>query len=382
MLARELYPGKFYPTVSHVFIALLASKGILFHLFTQNIDCLERAAGVPPELIVEAHGSFAAQRCIDCGTEYPDSMMKVHVAKGEVPRCIRKDNVEAKCEGLVKPDIVFFGEQLPAIFRARQHYPGLADLALVMGTSLQVHPFAGLPDSVLEDVPRALFNMERVGNLGTSADDVLFLGDCDSGVRELADALGWRDELEARWRGIVGDEEAERQLRNAQKREQVMEDEVAKLAEEVEQVLHLDGENSDGGDVDGVNGGQEGREVDGANKVHEGRESQEAEGHAQTTTGPSIRDQDTGQTLSLQEQVSGKATTNAGPSSAPNVEPTPAPEPDTSGSVRADNDTDGQGQLQSVSGVELDSNEREGQAGVSSEKHESTTSPTSEKAAL
>jgi NAD-dependent histone deacetylase SIR2 len=371
VLAKELYPGKFYPTVSHVFIALLASKGILFHLFTQNIDCLERAAGVPAELIVEAHGSFATQRCIDCGTEYPDSMMKVHVAKGEVPRCIRKDNIETKCEGLVKPDIVFFGEQLPAIFRARQHYPAMADLALVMGTSLQVHPFAGLPDSVLEDVPRALFNMERVGNLGTSADDVLFLGDCDSGVRELADALGWRDELEARWRSIVGDEEADRQLRNAQKREQVMEDEVVKLAEEVEQVLQLGGESSDGS------------EVDGANKGHEGREVQEAKGCVQTTTSPPIQDSDTGQPLSLQEkEVSGTATTSSGPSSAPSVEPTPAPEPDTSGSARADTDGRGQGQPQSVPSTESNSNENEGQVGVSSEEHERTTSPTPEKAAL
>jgi NAD-dependent SIR2 family protein deacetylase len=59
MLAQELYPGKFRPTITHSFIALLHKKGLLLKLFTQNIDCLEREAGVPGDSIIEAHGSFA-----------------------------------------------------------------------------------------------------------------------------------------------------------------------------------------------------------------------------------------------------------------------------------------------------------------------------------
>ena len=58
-LAQELYPGKYRPTITHSFINLLNKKGLLMQLFTQNIDCLEREAGVPDELIIEAHGSFA-----------------------------------------------------------------------------------------------------------------------------------------------------------------------------------------------------------------------------------------------------------------------------------------------------------------------------------
>lgn len=107
MLAKELYPGKFYPTIAHAFIALLYEKNMLQMLFTQNIDCLERQAGVPTDKIVEAHGSFATQRCIDCKTEYPDDLMKMAVAAGDVPHCI-----VPQCNGLVKPDIVFFGEAL------------------------------------------------------------------------------------------------------------------------------------------------------------------------------------------------------------------------------------------------------------------------------
>ena len=58
-LAQELYPGKYRPTITHSFINLLHQKGLLLKLFTQNIDCLEREAGVPGDKIIEAHGSFA-----------------------------------------------------------------------------------------------------------------------------------------------------------------------------------------------------------------------------------------------------------------------------------------------------------------------------------
>jgi NAD+-dependent protein deacetylase SIR2 len=59
ILAQELYPGKYRPTITHSFINLLHKKGLLLKLFTQNIDCLEREAGVPGDKIIEAHGSFA-----------------------------------------------------------------------------------------------------------------------------------------------------------------------------------------------------------------------------------------------------------------------------------------------------------------------------------
>ncbi|KAK3330659.1 DHS-like NAD/FAD-binding domain-containing protein, partial [Apodospora peruviana] len=235
VLAKDLYPGKFFPTISHVFISMLAKKGLLHQLFTQNIDCLERAAGIPPELIVEAHGSFADQRCIDCKTPYPENLMREHVERAEVPLCIDK-----KCGGLVKPDIVFFHEALPPTFYDRIHTTSTADLAIVMGTSLMVHPFAGLPDQISRHAPRVLFNLDRVGSLGSRADDVLELGDCDTGVRKLADELGWREELESEWRKLVGDEEAERQMQGTGKRAAaVLEDEVSRLADDLDRGVRL-----------------------------------------------------------------------------------------------------------------------------------------------
>ncbi|KAM3451843.1 hypothetical protein MY3296_004990 [Beauveria thailandica] len=239
VLARELYPGKFHPTVSHVFLSLLARKGLLHMLFTQNIDCLERAAGVPPEKIIEAHGSFATQRCVECKEEFPDDEMKTHVHNGDVPRCI-----DRSCNGLVKPDIVFFGEALPRAFSEQSHKAAMADLALIIGTSLQVYPFAGLPQMVRESIPRVLFNMEKVGQIGTRPDDVVSLGPCDDGVRQLAAELGWADELDKMWRGIVGEEEAERQLRSQKERSKEVDEEVRRLTENVETALRIHDEDS------------------------------------------------------------------------------------------------------------------------------------------
>jgi hypothetical protein len=79
----------------------------------------------------------------------------------------------------------FLLEPLPSVFFANRTVPHEADLCIVMGTSLTVQPFASLPQMVEEDAPRLLINQEQVGDLGTRADDVLLLGDCDSGVRKV-----------------------------------------------------------------------------------------------------------------------------------------------------------------------------------------------------
>ena len=98
-----MYPGKFRPTIAHSFIRLLAEKSLLHICFTQNIDTLERRAGVPDHKIIEAHGSFATQKCINCKQPFDGDKMKEHILQKKIARC-------ESCKGYVKPDIVFFGE--------------------------------------------------------------------------------------------------------------------------------------------------------------------------------------------------------------------------------------------------------------------------------
>ncbi|KAI9701792.1 MAG: Sir2 histone deacetylase Hst2 [Candelina mexicana] len=241
MLAHELYPGKFRPTISHSFVRLLYDKGLLMKLFTQNIDCLEREAGVPGNKIVEAHGSFAKQSCIDCKTPFPDDLMRELIAEKEVPKC-----QVPECGGLVKPNIVFFGEQLPEEFHKNRNLPAAADLCIVMGTSLTVQPFASLPGFCSEGVPRVLMNKERVGSLGSRPDDVLILGDCDTGVRKLAQALGWLEELEVLWAKTNPDSVSrEEQKKPPNTKDEALEAEVEKLTGEVRNTLKLSNGHAD-----------------------------------------------------------------------------------------------------------------------------------------
>ena len=185
-LAHELYPGRFAPTAFHRLVRLLQDKQLLHRVYTQNIDTLERMAGVREEFIVEAHGSFAYNHCIDCGVGM--SVAEFGRQLGEAtPQC-------PKCHGHVKPDIVFFGEQLPSrFFEAWQSDCDAVEVAVVAGTSLTVHPFAALPSQVGADVLRVLVNKEAVGDFRARrrSTDVVVEGDCDAAAEALCEMMGW-----------------------------------------------------------------------------------------------------------------------------------------------------------------------------------------------
>ncbi|CAH2094358.1 unnamed protein product [Euphydryas editha] len=205
-LAKELFPGKFKPTISHYFIKLLHEKGLLLRHYTQNIDTLERGAGIPDDKLVEAHGTFYTSHCLECRKEYPLDYIKNIIFADEIPIC-------TECPGVVKPDIVFFGESLPDRFqRCLAEDFQKCHMLIIMGSSLEVQPFASLIDMVPEWCPRLLINREKAGVKspllrlwgmmseglqldGDSIRDVARLGDCDDGCLELADKLGWGDEL-------------------------------------------------------------------------------------------------------------------------------------------------------------------------------------------
>ena len=110
----------------------VVGRGGEFLLATQNVDGLHRRAG--SERVVELHGSIMRSHCIDCGAPAEASGLE-----GAALTCER-------CGGLVRPDVVWFGEALPedAIGRATEA-AALADVYLSVGTSSVVYPAAGLP---------------------------------------------------------------------------------------------------------------------------------------------------------------------------------------------------------------------------------------------
>lgn len=139
--------------------------------YTQNIDTLERVAGIPDDKLVEAHGTFYTGHCRKCGNSYTLEWMKGNVFimflkkncillleveyivnsryifvekifSDELPSCEKKC-----CKGVVKPDIVFFGESLPnRFYHCMETDFSQCDLLIILGSSLVVQPFASLVD--------------------------------------------------------------------------------------------------------------------------------------------------------------------------------------------------------------------------------------------
>ncbi|HTR33206.1 MAG TPA: NAD-dependent deacylase [Gaiellaceae bacterium] len=124
------------PNAAHVALAQLEHAGLLEAVVTQNVDGLHQAAGSRD--VVEVHGAIGAAVCPACGCREENVRPLL-----PLPRC-------AACGAILKPDVVLFGELLPeaAIGRATALARGAA-LLLVVGTSLQVWPVAGLPDETL-----------------------------------------------------------------------------------------------------------------------------------------------------------------------------------------------------------------------------------------
>jgi NAD+-dependent protein deacetylase sirtuin 2 len=188
--------GAVKPTPAHHFIKLLHDKQMLHRLYTQNVDLLDRIVGIPAEKLVEAHGSLASAYCSDprCLEEADMQSFWQTVALGDVPRCW-------KCSSAMRPDIVLFGEALSRSFHEKSDADlPKCDLLIVMGTTLVVYPFAGLLSRVPLLSPRLLLNREPTGpfqnaSLQSNYRDVAFIGDCDDGAQQLADALGWGDQL-------------------------------------------------------------------------------------------------------------------------------------------------------------------------------------------
>lgn len=191
-LAKELYPGHHRPNYVHYFIRMLHQKGLLLRMYTQNIDGLEKLCGIPDDKLVEAHGSFATAACHLCYTPYPAEEAKQAIMNGNVPIC-------TFCAGAVKPNVVFFGEDLPEkYFQHAQDFPK-ADLLMIMGTSLKIEPFASLVNTVKSTVPRLLLNRDPVGPFERRPlrrADYMELGDLSDSVQKLAEILGWHSEIQ------------------------------------------------------------------------------------------------------------------------------------------------------------------------------------------
>jgi NAD-dependent protein deacetylase/lipoamidase len=129
------------PNPAHQALVELEGRGLLDAVITQNVDRLHRKAGA--RRVVEVHGSIASSSCTSCASSWQLEEVESLFDDDGVATC-------PTCCGYVKPDVVLFGEMLPADAMAEaQALAEGADLLLCVGSSLEVYPVAGLPQLTL-----------------------------------------------------------------------------------------------------------------------------------------------------------------------------------------------------------------------------------------
>jgi NAD-dependent deacetylase len=161
------------PNPAHAALAELEQLGFVEAVVTQNIDLLHERAGSRD--VVEVHGSIRTSSCSGCGGRYELTRVLELLAAADAPAC-------PACGGILKPDVVFFGELLPpeAIDRAYE-LARRARLLLVVGSALEVYPVAGLPletigtggELAIVNRGRTAFDSETSLRIDGSAGEVL-----------------------------------------------------------------------------------------------------------------------------------------------------------------------------------------------------------------
>ncbi len=143
------------PNPAHRALATFEMMGMIRAVITQNIDMLHTRAG--SKRVLEVHGHMREATCGQCFTIYPTEIfLESFIATGEIPRC-------PTCSGILKPNVILFGEQLPMkILREAEQAARECDVMLIAGTSLEVAPASELPlNALAHEAKLILINMEE-----------------------------------------------------------------------------------------------------------------------------------------------------------------------------------------------------------------------------
>lgn len=175
-LAGQIFYAK--PNAAHTALAELEQAGHLQTIITQNIDALHQKAG--SACVVETHGTLQTLTCTSCYRTYQaDDFLKPFIDHVELPYC-------PQCSGILKPDVILFGEQLPhAAWIQAQRVARQCDLMLVAGSSLEVLPVAGLPMQALDRGAHLIVVNNTPTYVNVRA-DVVILEDVASVLPEIA----------------------------------------------------------------------------------------------------------------------------------------------------------------------------------------------------
>lgn len=169
---------KAQPTYTHKFLAALESESSLKGIITQNIDALHQKAG--SKSVYEIHGSVWTSHCLRCGKEYDYDDAKERMFSHKIPLC--------DCGGTIKPDIVFFGENVKHLDKCSQLSKD-ADLFFVLGSSLAVSPASYLPSMCKGTVVIVNKGNVHLDNIAEGTETISLSYDLDDFFRALNDEM-------------------------------------------------------------------------------------------------------------------------------------------------------------------------------------------------
>lgn len=134
------------PNPAHFALARMEAIGKLCSIVTQNIDMLHTKSG--SKTVYEVHGHLREATCMECFTVYPSEALIDEFLHDDGKKVLHCE----KCNGVLKPNVILYGEQLPArVFSAASRDARQCEVMLVAGSSLEVYPVAGLPQVAMQN---------------------------------------------------------------------------------------------------------------------------------------------------------------------------------------------------------------------------------------
>ena len=175
-LASQIFLAE--PNPAHLALAEFERAGHLRTIITQNIDGLHQKAG--SQHVIEMHGTLSTLSCTSCFKKFEASpFIQPYIETGKIPTCL-------SCNGILKPDVILFGEQLPqSAWYEAQRAARQCDLMVVAGSSLEVLPVAGLPMQALDRGAHLIIINNTPTYLNVRA-DIVILDDVATIIPEIA----------------------------------------------------------------------------------------------------------------------------------------------------------------------------------------------------
>ncbi len=180
-MARELNPTleNARPNPAHYALVELEKLGKCAAVITQNIDYLHQRAG--SSTVLEVHGTYSRGHCLACGRKFTIEQIKeLSEDNARVPHC-------PECDGVIKPDVIFFGEPLDSeVLSKSALIASTSDLMLVIGCSLEVYPAASLPIYTKRNQGKLIF-FNKTETVHDGLADLVCLGNAGEVLPALVD---------------------------------------------------------------------------------------------------------------------------------------------------------------------------------------------------